>query len=235
MLQRMRTWAWWLPENRRVTPVSIVSVVLTLVLGQRPDGLNSWFSRTLDNIVLVLIFYFVLYPILTMVVFRLTDRRAIEAWAHTESRGSFLERYVWSTAPGPGLSIFVGVAALLVTVLWLPGLVSDGSSYGPSARIALAVCLVIAAWVTVAVSFTIAYLAEDAQSEGAALGFPGPKEDELRPLSDYAYVALALSTTFGTTDVDLQTHEVRRTALVHAVVAFVFNTVVLAVVVSLLA
>lgn len=42
-------------------------------------------------------------------------------------------------------------------------------------------------------------------------------------------------TTFGTTDVDVTSNVMRRTVTVDAVVAFVFNTVILAALVSVLA
>lgn len=40
--------------------------------------------------------------------------------------------------------------------------------------------------------------------------------------------------TFGTTDVSVTTRQMRRAMMVHALVAFAFNTVIIAILVSLL-
>lgn len=226
---------WWLPESRRSTVVLVVSTAAAMVVGDLPTGWDDLLARTLDNVVIMLILYFVLYSLLTTLVFVLADRDQVEDWAQSETRGTFLQRYLLGTAPGPGLSIFVGGAALLVTVFWLPGIFSDASTFSDTKRTMLSVALVVAAWITVAVSFAAAYLAEDVQTDWHALDFPGEESKEDRELTDYVYLAIAVSTTFGTTDVSFRSPEVRRTATVHAVIAFVFNTVVLAVVVSLLA
>lgn len=227
---------WWLPEVRRSLAVAVVAVVLAVVLaralGTAGPGTEA---ATFDVVVVVLICYFALYTALTVAVFLLASQQEVVRWARAQDRGTWVQRYVSGTAPGPGLSIFVGLTALAVTVLWLPGSLPGVSAFSGSTRAALAVLLVVVAWLTVLISFTIAYLAEDLQSGGEALGFPDEVRDVTRPLSDYLYLAVAVSSTFGTTDVDLYTSQVRRTAIVHGLVAFVFNTVVLAVVVSVIA
>lgn len=227
----------WLGELPRVSLVTVLAVVVTLLVAEIygvREGSGGMEAFTYDLLVIWLIAYFASYTLLTWVVFHLAPGGRIAAWARSEERGTWAQRYVYGTAPGPGMSIFVGVAALLVAVLWLPGDVADASAFPATVRTVLGIVLVVVAWLTVAVSFTVAYLAEDLQSEGAAMAFPGTKDREWRPLSDYAYVSVALSTTFGTTDVSLTTTEVRRTAMVHALVAFIFNSVVLAIVVSVL-
>lgn len=227
---------WWLPEVRRSLAVAVVAVILAVVLaralGTAGPGTEA---ATFDVVVVVLICYFALYTALTVAVFLLASQQEVVRWARAQDRGTWVQRYVSGTAPGPGLSIFVGLTALAVTVLWLPGSLPGVSAFSGSTRAALAVLLVVVAWLTVLISFTIAYLAEDLQSGGEALGFPDEVSDVTRPLSDYLYLAVAVSSTFGTTDVDLHTSQVRRTAIVHGLVAFVFNTVVLAVVVSVIA
>ncbi|OLT43482.1 hypothetical protein BJF86_01515 [Serinicoccus sp. CNJ-927] len=231
---RMLEPRWWLSEVRRVVLVSPLGVLVVFlavrfgVVEADGDRLNY------DTVVIWFIAYLILYTGVTLVAFARSTRRQVHTWAQTEDRGTWAQRYLLGTAPGPGMSIFVGATALLVTVLWLPGELLT-TSLGPAARTWLAVLLVVAAWTTVAVSFTVAYLVEDVQSDGAALGFPATPQEVDREFLDYVYLAVAVSSTFGTTDVDLRTPDVRRTATVHTLVAFVFNTVVLAVVVSLLA
>jgi pyridoxamine 5'-phosphate oxidase family protein len=50
---------------------------------------------------------------------------------------------------------------------------------------------------------------------------------------DFAYFSLAVASTFGTTDVRILGHAVRRAVLVHEVVSFWFNVVIIAAVVAL--
>lgn len=235
----MRSWLRperWMGELRRVSLVTVVATLCALVLGWLGviPGPRDVAAVASDLLVVWLILYFFGYSLLTVLVFHLAPPKKVEAWARTEERGTWMQRYVYGTAPGPGMSISVGVASLLVALLWLPGTVTIPSAFTDTVRMGLGIVLVVTAWVTVAVSFTIAYLAEDLQSSGEALGFPDGSRDVSRPLTDYVYLAVAVSATFGTTDVELRTTPVRRTATVHTLVAFVFNTVVLAVVVSVL-
>ena len=50
---------------------------------------------------------------------------------------------------------------------------------------------------------------------------------------DYLYFAIAVQSTFGTTDVNVTTRDIRRTVMVHNCLAFVFNSVIIALIVSL--
>ena len=52
--------------------------------------------------------------------------------------------------------------------------------------------------------------------------------------SDYLYLAISCSATFGTTDTDIMTTAMRRTVSVHGIIAFFLNTVIIAVLLSLL-
>lgn len=226
---------WWLSEVRRAGLASVLGVVVALLVRRPARGVSDLAPQTFDNGVVFLLGYFAVYTAITVVVFTRAPSSATVFWARAEERGTWAQRYVFGTAPGPGIAIFIGLTALLVTLVWLPGTVIGTSSYAPGTRTVLGIALVVVAWIAMPVSFTVAYLVEDAQSGGEALAFPGHAEGAQRPLGDYAYFALAVSTTFGTTDVNLCTPAVRRTATVHAVVSFLFNTVVLAVVVSLLA
>lgn len=82
------------------------------------------------------------------------------------------------------------------------------------------------------VSFAVAYVADNSLENGKGLDFPAEKTPNW---SDYIYFAIAVMTTFGTTDVTVTSSAMRRTVTVHAVVAFFFNTVIVAVLVSALA
>ncbi|ROQ26930.1 putative membrane protein [Streptomyces sp. PanSC19] len=167
--------------------------------------------------------------VITAVAFSTASPERVHAWARRETRGTVLQRYVYGTAPGPGVSIFIAAAALLVAVVWRPG--HMGSGLEPLPRAAVALVLVAVAWVCVAVSFAVAFQADNLVEDGQALDFPG---EEPPAWADHVYFAFSVMTTFGTTDVDVTSREMRRTVTANAAIAFVFNTVTVASLVSAL-
>ena len=94
--------------------------------------------------------------------------------------------------------------------------------------------VVLAAWAMVVVTYALHYAHQD--SGRAQLDFPVRPGAEAQPPSfgDYAYFSIAVSTTFGTTDVTVTSTRMRRTVMGHTLVAFVFATVILGLLVSLL-
>ena len=97
----------------------------------------------------------------------------------------------------------------------------------------LALVLAVASWLDVIPSFALHYARLDHEHDGtpgAAFVVPGGSR---RTFEDYVYLGLGFQTTFGTTDVDLVTPTVRQAAAGHTLIAFLFNTVILATVVSL--
>ncbi|MFF2654224.1 DUF1345 domain-containing protein [Streptomyces sp. NPDC058045] len=182
-----------------------------------------------DTGALVLLAYLLTYLLLTSAAFAAADTEQVCDWARREDRGTVLQRYVLGTAPGPGVSTFIAAAALLVAMVWLPGHVP--SELGRIPRISMAFALVAVAWVCVAVAFAVSFQADNLVEDERGLGFPG---EQLPVWGDYVYFAFSLMTTFGTTDVVVLSREMRRTVTVNSVVAFVFNTVTVASVVSAL-
>lgn len=182
-----------------------------------------------DAGVLVMLAYLVCYLAVTLAAFMTAAPAEIHDWARRENRGTPLQRYVFGTAPGPGVSIFVSAAALAVAMVWLPG--RGGGSLPDGVRVSVAVALVAVAWVCVLVSFAVAFQADNLVEGERALEFPG---DDAAEWADYVYFAVSVMVTFGTTDVNVTSREMRRTVAANAVMAFVFNTVTLATVVSTL-
>lgn len=91
--------------------------------------------------------------------------------------------------------------------------------------------MVAIAWICAAVSFAVAFQADDLVEREKALEFPG---GETATWVDYVHFAISVVTTFGTTDVTVMSRETRRTVTVNACIAFVFNTVTVASLVSAL-
>lgn len=215
----------WLSERRRSTVSLAVAVCAAAVLPH--DGVVR--ISAADVGVLVLFAYLLPYLAITLTAFVRVAPEQVRSWARREARGTFLQRYVLGTAPGPGASLFIAAAALVVAVLWLPGHLSTTFSALPRTLVALA--LVVVAWICVVVAFAVTFQADNLVENERALVFPG----EQTPVwADYVYFALAAMTTFGTTDVDVTSRAMRRTVAANTVIAFVFNTVTVASLVSAL-
>lgn len=120
-------------------------------------------------------------------------------------------------------SVSISVAALFVVV----ALVLRPSLREIPMALAFAVVMVVASWVGVSVVYAVRY----ARVGAAALDFPG---DGPKGFSDYLYLAIMVQTSFGTADVDVRTSELRRIVTGHSLIAFAFNSVILATIVSLL-
>jgi uncharacterized membrane protein len=217
----------WLLERRRSGAGLVAALVLAAAMAIAriaPEPLT-----VPDASVLVLLAYLLTYLVLTVAAFANASEEQVAAWAERDSRGTFLQRYVLGSAPGPGVSLFIAAAALVVAVIWLPG--RGGDSFPDTARVLVGVVLVVVGWVCVLVSFALTFLADDLVEDRKALAFPGGSAS----WSGYLYFAVSVMTTFGTTDVDVLSDEMRRTVAFNAVIAFVYNAVTVATVVSVLA
>ena len=218
----------WLAERRRAGVSLLIAgltVVVLVVLPHRETAISFF-----DGCVLVLLAYLLAYLVVTSIAFSPASEAAIRAWAERDSRGTVLERYVLGTAPGPGASLFAAAAALAVAVVWLPGDADSMLPGGP--RVGVAVALVVVAWACRLVSYVVTFYADNFVEDEQALEFPGRGSADW---ADYVYFGVSIMTTFGTTDVNVTSRSMRQTVAVNAVIAFVFNTVTVATVVSALA
>ncbi|CAM5627350.1 DUF1345 domain-containing protein [Streptomyces sp. NPDC018711] len=217
----------WLSERRRSAVSGLIAVGAAVLLLGLDRG---WAQMSVADVcVLLLLAYLFPYLLITVIAFSTASPERVRNWAGRETRGTWLQRYVYGTAPGPGVSIFIAAAALVVAVVWRPGHI--GSSFEPVARAVVALTLVAVAWICVAVSFAVAFQADNLLEGERALEVPG---EEPPIWSDYVYFAFSVMTTFGTTDVTVLSREMRRTVTVNACIAFVFNTVTVASLVSAL-
>ena len=120
---------------------------------------------------------------------------------------------------GAATTVTFAVVALVAVVLVTAG--QDGSlSLGVGVLLATTVA---ASWCMAPVSYAVHYAALHSREGG--LLFPGDQEPVF---SDYLYVACAVATTLGTTDVTVTSARMRRTVTVQTLLAFAWNTVVVA-------
>lgn len=128
----------------------------------------------------------------------------------------------WSWIP-PVLAATIGVVSA-VTALRAG---SSGSGTSENLGLVVAASLgVILSWMLLQVGFAQMYLILDLTGAGEDLRFP---EGSTLSVLSYHYFAFTLGTSFATSDVEVVSVRMRRLVLLHAIVAFFYNALVVAV------
>ena len=153
----------------------------------------------------------------------LSNARAAERSASLQDAS---RRVIFLIVVGAALASLFAVGALLASAKNL----STGRTAG---HVALAVSTVVCSWVLVHTIFTLRYAhlfyrrapgtSDDAP--GSGLDFPSEKHPDFL---DFAYFSFIIGMTCQVSDVQITSRAIRRTALLHGLLAFVFNTVILA-------
>ena len=142
---------------------------------------------------------------------------------------------------GQHVILLLSVAAAFVSVLAIAAELSLAKAeHGviKGLRVALAFVTVLASWGFVQMIFALHYAHEyyaDARAGGAhkrGLLFP---EDDTPDYWDFLHFGAVIGVAAQTADVAFTSKSMRRTGTVHGLVAFIFNTVVLALTINLLA
>jgi len=133
------------------------------------------------------------------------------------------------------LTVSAAVASLAAIVLELIG-AKDYSAHVQHLHLALSVVTILCSWFLVHTAFALHYAHEfyedRPESKQSCLAFPGTSEPNY---VDFLYFAFVLGTTSQTSDVTISSSAMRQLALVHGVIAFFFNTTLLALVVNIAA
>lgn len=132
----------------------------------------------------------------------------------------------------PGRSLTeVTVLGAAVASLAAVGLLLAGRG-DADAQAALSLASLAASWISVHTVFTTRY---------ARLYYTGPdggidfNQPEPPRYADFAYLAFTIGMTFQVSDTDLKTSAIRATALRHALLSFVFGSIILAATINLVA
>lgn len=140
------------------------------------------------------------------------------------------QRILAGGVDGPGFAVQFAALALASAAL-LPRIEAFAPSTDEGILLTvLIIATVVTAWVVVTLSYSVHY-ARVQISAGDGLDFPG---DEPPGFMDYLYFSASVATTFGTTDVTVTSTRLRRVIMGHAVLMFVFNTVIVSLMVSAL-
>ncbi len=109
-----------------------------------------------------------------------------------------------------------------------------GNEHGAARALiaSIAVLTVALSWAAVHTVFTLRY-ASLYHREGGGIDFT--EGDRLPDYRDFAYVAFTIGMTFQVSDTDLTSFAIRRTALRHALLAYLFGIVIVAITINVVA
>ena len=128
----------------------------------------------------------------------------------------------------------IGAGAALAAIVWELGPVKDMTGLLKAEHIALVAATIFSVWAFTHVMFALHYAAhyyapdEDGVREG--LRFP---EDDAPGWGEFLYQAFVIGCACATADVNATSKAMRRACLVHGVVAFFFNTIILALTINI--
>jgi uncharacterized membrane protein len=136
-----------------------------------------------------------------------------------------------SRTAAEALLLSAGVASL-VAVGFVLAEAGRAAALGRGVLTALAVGSVVLSWATVHTIFTLRYARLYYAPPVGGIGF---QDDELPDYADFVYLAFTIGMTFQVSDTDLAKRPIRRAALHHALLSYLFGSVILAVTVNLVA
>jgi uncharacterized membrane protein len=126
-------------------------------------------------------------------------------------------------------AVVVGAgASSLIAVVFTLAQAGHAVATGRGLLTALAIASVMLAWITVHTVYLLRYARLYYSPPEGGIDFHGEDPDYL----DFAYLALTVGMTFQVSDTDIAVKRVRRSALHHALLSYVFGTVIVAITVS---
>ena len=125
------------------------------------------------------------------------------------------------------LTLGAAVASLGAIAVELHGIHAPAAESTPL-RLVLVGITILASWLFVQTIFALHYAHECYRTDAFQRGliFPGP--DREPDYWDFLYFSVTIGAAAATSDVEIADHHVRRLVLAHTILAFLFNTTVLA-------
>lgn len=205
---------WWTRESTRQLLAGPPVALSLLVPGE-----------TLVRVLAGWNIYAALYLLLTWLAYHGREPAALRTVALTSRRRRRMDRLVASSPER--ISQGAAGVALITTVIAMPQAHLLGTT--PSLVLGICIVAVLTCWLTLQTGFAVTYLSLYAEEGG--LTFPGDHEPGF---GDFLYFATGIGTTYGPRDVLVTHRRMRHQVLIHGVLAFCFNTLVLAVAVTFL-
>ncbi|MEO8108611.1 MAG: DUF1345 domain-containing protein [Ginsengibacter sp.] len=200
--------------------VAIAVVVYFIVNIQKLDGLThimiGWDTFSLGMI------------IMSWITFSITGSRQIREQAKVQDSSRVL---IFVTVL---LSTFAGFLAVLLLIVS-----KEKFKNSEALHLTVAIGGMLFAWFLVHTIFTFRYAhifygddEEDSSTHAGGLKFP---EEDKPDYIDFAYYSFVLGMTFQVSDVDITSKRLRRLSLLHSILSFIFNTVMIALTINIMA
>jgi uncharacterized membrane protein len=128
----------------------------------------------------------------------------------------------------------IGAIAAMAAIVWELGPVKDMTGLRKAEHISLVAATILSVWTFIHVMFALHYVAEyyAPGANGVRGGLEFPKE-ESPDWGEFLYQAFVIGCATATADVNATSKAMRRACLVHGVVAFLFNTIILALTINI--
>lgn len=199
----------------------VIAVVVYFIINiQKLDGLThimiGWDTFSLGMI------------IMSWMTFSITNSRQIREQAKVQDSSRVL---IFVTVL---VSTFAGFLAVLLLII-------SKKEFKDTEALHLVVAIggMLFAWFLVHTIFTFRYAhifygddEEDSNTHAGGLKFPG---DDKPDYIDFAYYSFVLGMTFQVSDVDITSKRLRRLSLLHSILSFIFNTVMIALTINIMA
>ena len=133
-------------------------------------------------------------------------------------------------------TVLLGACGSLCAVAYLLGTAKNVPGTRLIQHVALAAITVMCSWFFIHTIFALHYAhafyrqIDEGGDRGDGLNFPGCDEPDFL---DFAYFSFVIGMTFQVSDVAITSNRIRRLSLVHALLSFLFNTVILALAINL--
>lgn len=170
-----------------------------------------------------------LMSVLTWAGFRRATAEQLEKWLAATTPSGGMRRVVWMLNGGGATSWAIAGS---VTAMGAIVVISTNADFRSDPLVLIpALCVVVSSVSMMISAYAVHYARENTRFGGVGLDFPG--KDAPR-FVDYYYLSVQVATTFSPSDVTVTSSSMRRTVSVHSVISFAFNTVIVALFVSML-
>jgi uncharacterized membrane protein len=170
--------------------------------------------------------------VLAAVAFGRADGDTLARWMRDSPRPRSVWQHVWWGVNGQG-AFWWAITGGGVSAIAMTNLVAGGSATPPIVLWS-GIAVLAVSWALIAVSFAIHYARQHAVHGGYEFPTSADGAPRAPRFADFLYLALQVSTTFGPSDVTLLTSRARRATILHSVIAFLFNTIIVSCLVAVL-
>jgi uncharacterized membrane protein len=198
------------------TGIGVVTSVVVLSIYHAVTGDGSTPAARTVGILLGWDLFAILYVILTNRTFGGLDVDEFRARmaARTALRSPFWRR-VDPRGDGPTYAVESAIVAFAV-VLVLPHI--DSIRIDDLLLVPITLSILLSCWALAIMSYAVHYAEKDLAEP--SLEFPGTRTGAF---ADYVYFSIAVSTTFGATDVNITTPSMRKVVNLHTILTFICN------------